>query len=1361
MTQSLKLQGYSQSKAESQAIVQEEMKPLPIKVKFTSNGVWKYVPNSPKAYSAYIRVAQSVILRESLLIQMHRLCRSFDQSYWEYATLKILDSIPQLASAKDKTTVDIYKYVLKPISSLPSELVAYIKRIKEIQKEISVIIAHYRALCINVTDYIESWRKCSFEGLICDETISIYWEEFNYLVKILNDYGILNKCEALRIYLGFDMNPFMLPYSPPQPLPYPLSYIPSKKESMSAMETSSTALDIDLENSNNLSGPFNCFMGADETNIKSELGLISPVEYLGQIRRDEANFIKKYKQRRDKYRLWIRDKKEAILKGKEDMKQLKGKKPTKAATITAAATINVANISKPIETAHSSILTIPADSNISETIPSSNEPSNMADSHISSHLMPSKEAIETYPGIITDDGITQMPQKGSVLNSITENDENGPIPDEGVDIARHNTYLFSTSPMRSSDYDLAHSSSKPKSAAQRSKIDTATSDASNPKPDSLVVATSVSSYIETPSTGTASIAQSNISSHHSFSPWITPNQSYSSLLDGSSKSKSIYFTKNMSITPLAPISQQPSVQDDSSELQPLTELNEMKEIGMNESHMNLETESYVSNIYDMPSVDQTLSHSASIDLDKYRHEESDSDQYDVEYGFMPTQLSDWRLLRKYCIMARNDPTFWDSTKHHPLVISSIVGLKELIPEEDIVPNLPETLIRSSIRSWNICINEINLVNRFDSYRNHDHPILLQTNPAAHIEEFAKSLHTEYTQTVLSQRQLAVSSMDTLKKSVILLRPHELSPRRRNMSMVIDAAVSPSKKRQNHMIIHPNDSIDSYAMQMHREYLNNTYGKRSTHAMLSARDVQLTVHDFFAMTSLPTANATDKEPSLSRTGELARYSGMNESTRRQSLIQQAIINRVENDRLLTKKRNGILEVRRSSYIRRHPESLMRQNMLATRIQALFRGYRTRLAYVVMKIHKHKICKIVRIQRMVRGKLARKKYEEMRLMKRIETLLYRKQVARKFKAAVTITECIRRLVLMKQAKKLVESKNAVKEVASDDLETEKMYQQYFTVASTLYSKRKKSSQVVNASVNEHGYYTSNASQHAANTVESILKSMEDDVMQNGLYIGRRKMKHYIADQLGGTDKIFPDTQSSHPMQSNNLPIIRKSSVSKNRRNSLQDLLAPISNEPSPTSDLSGKESTFNDDSKSKLAIATNEIASTSRKMEIADGSMKYSKSNAEILSEEKNISEEELNQTKREMKTHIHNQKAIEVTRMYSRLLDKGYDDTGKRIKYKSIFDKSSLAFINDPKVTYRRKLEYNEIYQRPNDLNKSKPKNTEKSSQSSEMIAPKLKREPSLRKLNEIRTLLSTEIFPIVKEEAKEATNSDIAKEGLQ
>lgn len=66
--------------------------PLPLSIKYLSLTQWSYIPDSPKTYSNYIQMIQCIILRESILSRLISLCGEMDDTYWQYATLKILEN---------------------------------------------------------------------------------------------------------------------------------------------------------------------------------------------------------------------------------------------------------------------------------------------------------------------------------------------------------------------------------------------------------------------------------------------------------------------------------------------------------------------------------------------------------------------------------------------------------------------------------------------------------------------------------------------------------------------------------------------------------------------------------------------------------------------------------------------------------------------------------------------------------------------------------------------------------------------------------------------------------------------------------------------------------------------------------------------------------------------------------------------------------------------------------------------------------------------------------------------------------------------------------------------------------------------
>eukprot|EP01041_Mallomonas_annulata_P002246 gene2246-4367_t len=167
-------------------------------VSYTNLSKWKMSSNEPEVQIAYLKAIKNIMLREDSLLNLKYLINSLDDTYWKYASLRIYSST--------------YK-----ISNYNKELIAELHYLNKIQKELSVAIAHYRSITINVIQSIHDLRKKSLKFNKTQTSISIFWKQENYLLKMDGDFIHLFEYQVMKMWLGFDSNLFFLPPVTHQP----------------------------------------------------------------------------------------------------------------------------------------------------------------------------------------------------------------------------------------------------------------------------------------------------------------------------------------------------------------------------------------------------------------------------------------------------------------------------------------------------------------------------------------------------------------------------------------------------------------------------------------------------------------------------------------------------------------------------------------------------------------------------------------------------------------------------------------------------------------------------------------------------------------------------------------------------------------------------------------------------------------------------------------------------------------------------------------------------------------------------------------------------------------------------------------
>jgi hypothetical protein len=165
--------------------------PFPLEARYNTLSQWT-IPNDPAVQSVYFDISQLIVFREATLLKLKDCCNKMDETYWKYAVTRI----------KSKTSG----------KSLNNKLLVQKRiKIKLIQEEFAVAMAHLRALTIQVLEGIIKWRSKIRNVVTTKETASIYWNNINYIIKINNDCQFLNKHTTVKLWLGFTPSAFMIP----------------------------------------------------------------------------------------------------------------------------------------------------------------------------------------------------------------------------------------------------------------------------------------------------------------------------------------------------------------------------------------------------------------------------------------------------------------------------------------------------------------------------------------------------------------------------------------------------------------------------------------------------------------------------------------------------------------------------------------------------------------------------------------------------------------------------------------------------------------------------------------------------------------------------------------------------------------------------------------------------------------------------------------------------------------------------------------------------------------------------------------------------------------------------------------------
>lgn len=163
------------------------VEPLPISVKYLSLANWIFPSGEPNSNDAFVLCAELMLVRESSIIKLWDLCDNLENEYWKYCLMRIISF-----EKRKKTNSE--------------RLIAKVKTVKSLQKEVSVCIAHLRGITIELLESIQNWRKIAISDTLSPVAISLYYNNENYLLKMSNDLLKFNSFSVLRIWIGHSFN---------------------------------------------------------------------------------------------------------------------------------------------------------------------------------------------------------------------------------------------------------------------------------------------------------------------------------------------------------------------------------------------------------------------------------------------------------------------------------------------------------------------------------------------------------------------------------------------------------------------------------------------------------------------------------------------------------------------------------------------------------------------------------------------------------------------------------------------------------------------------------------------------------------------------------------------------------------------------------------------------------------------------------------------------------------------------------------------------------------------------------------------------------------------------------------------------
>ena len=162
-------------------------------VEYSSLSKWKVAQNSLQAQNLYLMIMKYIILRESSLIKVKDIVSLLEEQYWKYANITI--------ARKQYFKNNVMNDDLKDMR----------RRIHCQQESLSVALAHHRSLSIDIVECVQSWRSKLQKDVQLDDVASIYWNGQNYLLKMLHDTSNIFDTQTMWMWLGFDVDSFIIP----------------------------------------------------------------------------------------------------------------------------------------------------------------------------------------------------------------------------------------------------------------------------------------------------------------------------------------------------------------------------------------------------------------------------------------------------------------------------------------------------------------------------------------------------------------------------------------------------------------------------------------------------------------------------------------------------------------------------------------------------------------------------------------------------------------------------------------------------------------------------------------------------------------------------------------------------------------------------------------------------------------------------------------------------------------------------------------------------------------------------------------------------------------------------------------------
>jgi hypothetical protein len=163
-------------------------------IRVNNLSAWEIRSTSATTQILNFRMIESILFRENLLDKISTMLLSIDSYYWKYCINRIK------AVEKDGKMLNCEELVLQQ------------NRLFTMQNEISVAIAHLRSISIQIIEFILKIRSSLKKEIdLGNDTISVFWKNENYLLKMNYDIQMLFEFQILRYWIGFIPNPLMIP----------------------------------------------------------------------------------------------------------------------------------------------------------------------------------------------------------------------------------------------------------------------------------------------------------------------------------------------------------------------------------------------------------------------------------------------------------------------------------------------------------------------------------------------------------------------------------------------------------------------------------------------------------------------------------------------------------------------------------------------------------------------------------------------------------------------------------------------------------------------------------------------------------------------------------------------------------------------------------------------------------------------------------------------------------------------------------------------------------------------------------------------------------------------------------------------